>query len=170
MTQNQTESTQLLENTKLTFIGCGVMGESIVAGLLRKHLVTAEQVSASHPRQQRRDELAGKYEIKVFEQNSEAVRSLPDEDAIVVLCVKPQRLKGVLKELRNAVKSNQVVISIIAGATIETISEILENKLVVRTMPNTPSQIGAGMTAGPARKKFRNTETTSKTFVERFRS
>ncbi len=56
-------------------------------------------------------------------------------------------LKGILDELKGVVKPNQLVISIVAGATIETISESLENNLVVRAMPNTPSQIGQGMTA-----------------------
>lgn len=136
-----------LENVSLAFIGCGVMAESIVAGLLRQKLVAPEQICASHPRANRRAELAEKYQIKVYEDNAEAVKSLPAENSTVVLCVKPQRLNGVLEELRSAVKQNQLIVSIIAGATIETISEALQNFHVVRTMPNTPSQIGAGMTA-----------------------
>ncbi len=147
MTQIINESTKLLEKTKLAFIGCGVMAESIIAGLLRKELVKKEQILASHPRLHRREELFEKYGIETFEHNSEAVKSLPDHDSMVVLCVKPQRVKGVLNELKGVVKPTQLVISIIAGATIETISESLENNLVVRAMPNTPSQIGQGMTA-----------------------
>lgn len=137
----------LLADTRLAFIGCGVMAESIVAGLLRQNLVKAEQICASHPRVNRRDELKSKYSIEVFEANAEAVASLPETDAMLVLCVKPQRVGGVLQEIKSAVKPSQIVVSIIAGATVETISEALDNKLVVRTMPNTPSQIGAGMTA-----------------------
>ncbi len=137
----------LLENTRLSFIGCGVMAESIVAGLLRQKLVRAEQIAASHPRSNRRDELQSKYQIKTFEHNDEAVESLPETDAVIFLCVKPQRISGVLQEIKDVVKPTQTVVSIIAGATIETISEALNNQLIVRTMPNTPSQIGAGMTA-----------------------
>lgn len=140
-------SHELLINSKLAFIGCGVMAESIVAGLLRQNLVDAVQVSASHPRKHRRDELENKYQIRTFESNAEAVKALPDEDSTVVLCVKPQRIGGVLDEIKDFVKPSQLVVSIIAGATIETISDALQNKFVVRTMPNTPSQIGAGMTA-----------------------
>lgn len=138
---------ELLKNTRLAFIGCGVMAESIVAGMLRQNLVRAEQIAASHPRPNRRDELQTKYGIEVFADNSAAVASLPDNDSIVVLCVKPQRVGGVLQEVKNAVKPTQIVVSIVAGATVETISEALNNNLIVRTMPNTPSQIGAGMTA-----------------------
>jgi pyrroline-5-carboxylate reductase len=143
----------LLKKTQLAFIGCGVMAESIVAGLLRKQLVSEQQITASHPRKERRETLEKTYGIKVFEQNSDAVKFLSDENSIVVLCVKPQRLKGVLNELKDTVKKSQLVISIIAGARIETISEALENDLIVRTMPNTPSQIGQGMTAWTCAEK-----------------
>lgn len=140
-------SHEILKNSRLSFIGCGVMAESIVAGLLRQNLVAVAQISASHPRANRRGELESKYGIKTFESNAAAVENLPDEDAMIVLCVKPQRVGGVLQEIKEFVKPTQMIVSIIAGTTVETISETLTNQFVVRTMPNTPSQIGAGMTA-----------------------
>jgi pyrroline-5-carboxylate reductase len=146
----------LLKETKFAFIGCGVMAESMIAGLLRKELVHGGQITASHPRNERRELLSNTYNITTYEHNADAVKSLPDENSIVVLCVKPQRLKGVLAELRGFVNPAQLVISIIAGATIETISVGLENNLVVRTMPNTPSQIGQGMTAWTCAEKVAN--------------
>jgi pyrroline-5-carboxylate reductase len=155
MTQKELESTKLLETTKLGFIGCGVMGEAIVAGLLRKKLVEPNQIVASHPRLHRREELTDKYGIKVFENNTDAVKYLPDNNSIVVLCVKPQRLKGVLDELNGVVRASQLVMSIIAGATIETLSSSLNNDFVVRAMPNTPSQIGQGMTAWTCSEKVK---------------
>ena len=130
---------------RLAFIGCGVMAESIIAGLLRQNIVEPSQIVASHPRSERRHELNEKYKIQVFGDNVDSVKSLPLEDSVVVLCVKPQRMSGVLKELAGTVAANQLVISIVAGARIETIAETLDNALVVRVMPNTPSQIGAGM-------------------------
>jgi len=131
---------------RLAFIGCGVMAESMIAGLLRQEIVAARQILASHPRTERREELASKYGIECFEHNADAVQGLPD-DGVVLLCVKPQRLGGVLRELAGVVKVTQFVVSIVAGARIEKISESLSNDLVVRAMPNTPSQIGKGMTA-----------------------
>ena len=134
-----------LSNTKLAFIGCGVMAESIVAGLLQEKLVEPEQISASHPRADRRDELNSNYAISVFKENQKAVENCAaGETSIVVLCVKPQRLAGVLDELN--VSPNQLVLSIVAGATIESISAALQNEKIARTMPNTPSQIGRGIT------------------------
>lgn len=138
--------TKLKEHTRLAFIGCGVMAESMVAGLLKQEIVAAHQIVASHPRADRREELSKKYGIDCFENNADAVLALP-EDGVVLLCVKPQRLGGVLKELEDIVKPTHLVVSIIAGARIEKISESLSNDLVVRAMPNTPSQIGKGMTA-----------------------
>jgi pyrroline-5-carboxylate reductase len=144
---NDSTNSSSLSNTQLAFVGCGVMAESIIAGLLRKGLVNANQIIASHPRSARREELKTKYSIKSYEHNREAVEALSDENSIVILCVKPQRLNGVLNELKGAVTENQLVISIIAGARIETIANALNHKSIVRTMPNTPSQIGQGMTA-----------------------
>ena len=140
-----------LENTNLAFIGCGVMAESIIAGLLRKELVRPAQIVASHPREARRRELRERYGIEMFAENTAAAEAAKDESSsIVALCVKPQRIKGVLDELKGTVAPDQVVLSIIAGARIETIAEALGNEKVVRTMPNTPSQIGAGITAWTA--------------------
>jgi pyrroline-5-carboxylate reductase len=137
-----------LTNTKLGFIGCGVMAESIIAGLLRKEMVTPAQIAASHPREARRTELGEKYGITVFEQNAEAVESIREsENSIVALCVKPQRLDGVMHGLKDAVAPGQLVLSIVAGAKLETISAALGNDKIVRAMPNTPAQIGAGITA-----------------------
>jgi len=137
-----------LTNTKLAFIGCGVMAEAMIAGLLRKKLVAPEQITASHPRANRRGDLTAKYGIKVFESNTGAVEKIrEDVNSIVALCVKPQRLNGVLLELKEAVAPNQIVLSIVAGARIETISTASNNQKIVRAMPNTPSQIGAGITA-----------------------
>ncbi|MGC2236948.1 MAG: pyrroline-5-carboxylate reductase [Pyrinomonadaceae bacterium] len=148
-----------LKKTSLAFIGCGVMAESIIAGLLRKNLVGAEQIVASHPRAGRREELREKYKIEAFEKNTEAVERIKSsENSIVALCVKPQRLKGVLQELKGVVSPEQLVISIIAGARIEAIAEALGNQKIIRAMPNTPSQIGAGITAWTCTEEINKAE------------
>lgn len=148
-----------LANLHLTFIGCGVMAESIIAGLLRKNLVKAEQITASHPRQNRREELTEKYGIQIFGKNTEAVESVKAfENSGVFLCVKPQRIKSVLDELKGFAAPDQMILSIVAGAHIETISDALGNEKVVRTMPNTPSQIGAGITVWTCTENISETE------------
>ncbi|HEU4715050.1 MAG TPA: pyrroline-5-carboxylate reductase [Pyrinomonadaceae bacterium] len=143
--------TNPLSNCRLALIGCGVMAEAIIAGLLRKQLVTSDQIVGSHPRAARREELQSKYGIQMFEQNKDAALAVypdaPDRGSVLVLAVKPQRLRRVLEELKGSVHQDQVVVSIVAGAKIETIADELLHAAVVRTMPNTPAQIGEGVTA-----------------------
>lgn len=137
-----------LENTRLAFIGCGVMAESMIAGLLGQGLVAPEQIAGSHPREARRRELAEKYGIAMVESNAEAAASVHDgKNSAVVIAVKPQRISHVLSDLKGTVAPDGLVISIVAGAKIETIARELGTDRVVRAMPNTPSQIGAGITA-----------------------
>ena len=148
-----------LEGAKLAFIGCGVMAEAIIAGLLRKQLVTAEQIVGSHPRAERREELYTKYAVRMFESNREAALAgypaqlsteAPRPGSLVILAVKPQRLGLVLQELKGAIHPDQLVVSIVAGARTDIIAGELLHPAIVRTMPNTPAQIGQGMTAWTA--------------------
>lgn len=137
-----------LKNMHLAFIGCGVMGESMIAGLLRKDLVDPGNISASHPREGRRAELEKAHGITVYESNREAAKAVSgQENSAVVLCVKPQRLVRVLSDLSGALTLDQLVVSIVAGARIEHLADALGTAKIVRAMPNTPSQIGAGITA-----------------------
>ncbi len=153
------EAANPLARARLAFIGCGVMAEAIIAGLLRQQLVAAEQIVGSHPRVARRDELYTKYATRMFESNREAALAAhPSEAAagatragsLVILAVKPQRLGKVLHELKGAIHSDQLVVSIVAGARAETIAGELLHPAIVRAMPNTPAQIGQGMTAWTA--------------------
>jgi pyrroline-5-carboxylate reductase len=145
-----------LANARLAFIGCGVMAEAIIVGLLREQLVNAEQIVGSHPRASRREELYTKYAVRMFESNREAALAAhPLEPAtegarpgsLLVLAIKPQRLNKVLHELKGAIHPDQVVVSIVAGARSEFIAGQLLHPAIVRAMPNTPAQIGQGMTA-----------------------
>ena len=146
----------------MAFIGCGVMAESIIAGLLRNKLVAPEQIVGSHPRAVRRDELYAKYSIRMFENNCEAALATHSSEAqtgsMIILGVKPQRLGKVLEELKGAIHQEQLVVSIVAGAKIETIAGELLHPAVVRTMPNTPAQIGAGVTAWTASEEVSETQ------------
>ena len=158
-TEKPNEKRNPLDGARLAFIGCGVMAEAIIAGLLRNQLVTPAQIVGSHPRAARREELYTKYGVRMFESNREAaVAAHPAETStetarpgsLVILAVKPQRLNKVLPELKGAVHPDQLVVSIVAGARTETIAGELLHGAIVRTMPNTPAQIGQGMTAWTA--------------------
>ena len=153
--------TNNLKNIRLAFIGCGVMGESMIAGLVKQNLVDSTNIAASHPRENRRAELAATQSIEVFEGNAEAARFIAGHDnSAVIICVKPQRLDRVLSDLKDVIPSDQLVISIVAGATIEHLTHKLGTSKIVRAMPNTPSQIGAGITAWTCTDAVGDTERT----------
>jgi pyrroline-5-carboxylate reductase len=126
---------------KITFIGPGVMAEAMIAGLIRQKLANPENLLASGPREERGKELQKKYGIRTTTDNAAAAT---DAD-VVVLSVKPQRLTEVMAGLYK-ISSEALVLSIVAGATIQKISKTLKHKAVVRSMPNTPGQIGEGIT------------------------
>ncbi|MGD0005999.1 MAG: pyrroline-5-carboxylate reductase [Anaerolineaceae bacterium] len=126
----------------VAIIGAGVMGEAIISGLLNKKLTVPGQIRASDPLQERRIELQAKYGIIPAADNPAAVWNAE----VVILSVKPQRLDRVLSSLHNQIPVNALVLSIVAGASIEQISQQLNHKIIVRAMPNTPAQIGEGIT------------------------
>lgn len=134
------------ENKIVSFIGSGVMGEAMIKGLLNKQLLKPEQIVAADPREDRGQELAGRYGLKFVIDNAEAAKNAD----ILVLSVKPQVLEHVLHDLRRVAHSATLVLSIIAGAKIRTIADGLANPSVVRSMPNTPAQIGQGITVWTA--------------------
>ena len=132
----------------LAFIGCGVMGEAMIAGILREGVAKPQNITASHPRGARREELVHKYGITVHESNSQAAEAIVGNDnSANVICVKPQRLQKVLSDLSGLLNPEDLVVSIVAGARIEYLAGELGTAKVVRAMPNTPAQIGAGITA-----------------------
>ena len=133
---------------KIAFIGPGVMAEAVIAGLLRKKLAKPENIIASGPREERGSELSKKYGIQTTTDNAFAASHAD----VVVLSVKPQRLSEVMKGLKG-VRPDALLLSIIAGANIRKISTGLKHKAVVRSMPNTPGQIGEGITVWTASKE-----------------
>jgi pyrroline-5-carboxylate reductase len=130
---------------KITFIGPGVMAEAMITGLIRQNLADPENLLASGPREERGMELQKKYGIRTSSDNAMAAS---DAD-VVVLSVKPQRLSEVMKGLKS-IRKEALVLSIVAGATIKKIDTSLKHSAIVRSMPNTPGQIGEGITVWAA--------------------
>jgi pyrroline-5-carboxylate reductase len=129
-------------NRNIAIIGPGVMGEALIIGLLSNQVIDANHVIAAGPDQERLDNLQERYQIQTKKDNAAAVQ---DAD-VVILCVKPQKLSQVFKDLHGELPKDALVISIIAGATITSLINGLNHPLVVRSMPNTPAQVGEGMT------------------------
>jgi pyrroline-5-carboxylate reductase len=113
----------------------------MLAGLLDQGLIDPDRITASHPRADRRERLSARFAIRTVENNRDAVS---DAD-LIFLTVKPQILQTVMRQLHGRLDPGQVAISIVAGASIGTLSRGLGHDAIVRVMPNTPAQIGAGM-------------------------
>jgi pyrroline-5-carboxylate reductase len=124
------------------FVGSGVMAEAMIRGLLSRRVADAESVWAAGPREERAAELRGRYGIHASTDNLAVLRA----SDIVVLSIKPQILPAVLQQLRDVVRKDQLVVSILAGARMATIARGLQHPAVVRCMPNLPCQIHKGMT------------------------
>jgi pyrroline-5-carboxylate reductase len=131
---------------KIAFIGGGNMGAAMVSAILDKGLAKPEAITVSDIAQARLKYLGKKYRVATTSSNGEAAK----RGEVIVLAVKPQNLPEVMTELGGKLKSNQLVLSIIAGAKIITLSQGLKHGSIVRAMPNTPAQIGEGMTVWAA--------------------
>jgi pyrroline-5-carboxylate reductase len=132
-------------NKTITFVGPGAMAEAMIAGLIRRGLAEPGHLLVTGPRVQRVEQLREKFGVRPYTDNAEAA----SQADVVVLSVKPQRLTGVMKGLK-AIRPDALVLSIIAGATIRKLSTGLKHHAVVRSMPNSPAQIGEGITVWTA--------------------
>jgi len=136
----------MLSNASIAFIGSGAMAEAMISGLLSSHLVEPKDIFAADPRHERLEELQGRYRITPSMSNSEAAHRAD----VIVLSIKPQVLQVVMPEIRDAIRTGPLVLSIIAGARLQTLAEGLQHRNIVRSMPNTPAQIGEGITVWTA--------------------
>jgi len=135
----------MLDKT-IAFIGPGAMAEAMISGVIRHQLATPNNIFVSGPRVERSQELNNKYGVQPFTENAGAANKAD----LVVLSVKPQRLTAVMENLRGSIRKDALVVSIIAGATLKKISKGLNHNVIVRSMPNTPAQIGEGITVWTA--------------------
>ena len=125
------------------------MGEAMIGGLLSRHQLEPGNITASDKHRERLHEVRDKFHIHTSLDNRTAAR----KGQVVVLAVKPQVLPAVFAELRGQIKRDALVLSIVAGATIQGIATGLRHRAIVRTMPNTPSQVGEGMTVWTATRE-----------------
>ncbi|MEO2194616.1 MAG: pyrroline-5-carboxylate reductase, partial [bacterium] len=136
----------ILHGAPIAFIGAGAMGEAMIGGLLRHKLVEPEAITAADLHPARLDEVKRLFGVRTTADNRAAVRKA----RIVVLSVKPQVLSTVCADLSSVLRPSTLVVSIVAGARISSMAAGLNHEAIVRTMPNTPAQIGEGMTVWTA--------------------
>src|SRR5262245_56618243 len=127
---------------KIAILGCGKIGEALVAGLLSSKWRKPAEVVATARRNERVEELHDRYQVGATLANAEAVTGA----GLVVLAVKPQDIEGLLSEIGSALTEKQTVLSVAAAiptATIE--AQLADGVPVVRAMPNTPATVHEGI-------------------------
>jgi pyrroline-5-carboxylate reductase len=135
-----------LSGTSMAFIGSGAMGEAMISSLLTGRVIEPKAITASDPHTQRVEDLRSRFGIHTTTENLAAAR----DAEIVVLSVKPQMLRFVFKDLCGRLRKDALVLSIVAGARIESMAKGLKHSSIIRSMPNTPAQVGEGMTVWTA--------------------
>lgn len=129
---------------KLGFIGTGNMASAMMGGILNNQILSVDEVMGSNPGSQKRESVKKQFGIYVTADNNEVV----EKADVIVLSVKPQFYEEVISEIREFIRENQIVITIAPGKTLAWLTEKFGKEVkLVRTMPNTPALVGAGMTA-----------------------
>jgi pyrroline-5-carboxylate reductase len=132
--------------TRIAFVGSGVMAEVMIRGLLARELISPDRVWAAGPRPERAEQLSRDHGVHGTTDTLEAVAAAD----LIVLSVKPGALGKVLRQIRGAVRPEQVVMSIVAGARMGAIGQALGRPAVVRCVPSLPCRVGRGLTVWTA--------------------
>ena len=132
---------------KIAFIGGGNMAEAIISALVSAGLEGPSEISVSDISEARRAVLKEKYGVRVKPDNS------LEGQEIVLLAIKPQVLAEIMPQLQPQLAPSQLVLSIIAGKSLDTLRRGLKHDRLVRSMPNTPAQIREGTTVWTATER-----------------
>ena len=131
---------------KLGFIGTGNMAGAIMGGIIRNGVLKPEEIIGSDILEAGREKVHSLYGICVTDDNREAAKA-----EIVVLSVKPQYYEQTIAQIRDEITDEQVIVTLAPGKTLEWLQgQFGKDVKIVRTMPNTPAMVGAGMTVACA--------------------
>ncbi|RCR67928.1 pyrroline-5-carboxylate reductase [Larkinella punicea] len=134
---------------KIAIVGCGNMGMAFAKSFLQYDLVKKEDLLLVEKSAERSEALKAEKAGVV----ADTVSSRVSEVDLIILSVKPQDFNSLQEALRETIRPQQVVLSIMAGIPIATIQEKLDHRLVIRAMPNTPAMLGMGITGFTAAKE-----------------
>lgn len=126
---------------RIAFIGGGTMGEAMVRCLLTKRIAVPQDIVVSEVSPLRRELLSKEYGVSTLANNIKVIKGAE----LIILAIKPQDLSQVMEEIKD-LSSEQVVLSIVAGAGLDNLCKGLNHPCIIRAMPNMPAQIGEGMT------------------------
>ena len=132
----------MFTDKKIAFIGSGTMAEAMIRGLLDQKIVKPEQIIAADPWQARLKYLHERHGVITTSDNGKAA----EDGQVVVFSFKPQNLERVMPSVRGHLRRQDLLVSIVAGVPIQKLANGVAHASVVRAMPNTPAQIGQGIT------------------------
>ncbi len=126
------------------FIGCGKMAQSIINGMITYGGYSPDQIQATAVTDKTINYVTDKFGIQMGHDN----KKVAAESDVLYLAVKPYVYPDVIEEVRSHVREDTIIITIAVGVTLKEMASLFSpNTKVVRTMPNTPSFVGEGMTA-----------------------
>ncbi|PPD58346.1 pyrroline-5-carboxylate reductase [Dehalogenimonas etheniformans] len=131
---------------KIAFIGGGNMGRAMISAIIDKGLAEPEDITVADVKEESREAIVLDLGVFATPSNLAAVK----DAEVIILAIKPQNLADVTADLAGKLDSCQLVLSIIAGKKISTLVDGFKHRAVVRVMPNTPAQIGRGMSVWTA--------------------
>lgn len=135
-------STHSLASQRIAILGCGNLGESLLAGLLKQGH-DPQLLSASSRRPERQQALTSRYRVLASADN----RALAAAADIVVLAVKPKQMAECCRELATLTLAGKLLVSVAAGIRTDQLARWLGQPVaLVRSMPNTPASIGLAAT------------------------
>lgn len=141
---------------KLGFIGTGNMASAIMGGIIKNQIIRANEIIGADVFAPGRERVKEQFGIHVTDSNKEVV----EKAEVIILSVKPQFYESVIHEIRTTVKEEQIIITIAPGKTLAWLTEQFGKAVkIVRTMPNTPAMVGAGMTAACPNEHMTEEET-----------
>tara|TARA_Y100000590_G_scaffold153968_2_gene176850 strand:+ start:1659 stop:2471 length:813 start_codon:yes stop_codon:yes gene_type:complete len=145
---------------KILIIGGGRMGEAFASSLIKSG---DNDVFVAEPDSERRQYLNLQLKVNISKKQDvyDQINELLPITEIIILCIKPQLFNEVSKRLKDIIDQRKLVISILAGTRLDKICESLQIDNAVRVMPNTPGQIGKGISIWKSKKQLSTKEENS---------
>jgi pyrroline-5-carboxylate reductase len=131
-------------SNRITIIGSGKMGDTIISGLLSSGITKPELITTTDRSEKRLEYIRTKHNVNTTVDNRTGLANAN----VIIFCIKPQNAEKVIQDIAKSIPKNAIIISIMAGVTLDKLQNWLpDGTPVIRAMPNTPTQVNAGMTA-----------------------
>lgn len=130
---------------KIAFIGAGSMAEAIIAGIIKKGFLKSKQLVVTNRKNENRlNFLRDTYQIQCTHEKKHVIENAE----IIILSIKPADMKSAMDSIKNFIKPNQLIVSVVAGVSSDDITKLIgKDVAVIRAMPNTSAAVGYSATA-----------------------